>query len=166
MVLWEYWPRWIVALPGQHRGKVEVMLVNFMPLLVTSLFKFGMAFSEPGIWSSVRTKMMLGRSKLGDINVAESMTVASTSELARSTAVATETSSRAVLFVRLPLTWVRQIGKPSMATIRSPAYRNRQSGPTMPPRWSARSKLLEMLSQRRSGRPPSTKPDTLARPGC
>jgi hypothetical protein len=60
MVLWEYWPRWIVALPGQHRGKVEVMLVNFMPLLVTSLFKFGMAFSEPGIWSSVRTKMMLG----------------------------------------------------------------------------------------------------------
>jgi hypothetical protein len=36
------------------------MLVNLMPLLVTSLFKLGMAFYEPGNWSSVRTKIMLG----------------------------------------------------------------------------------------------------------
>src|SRR5215217_5086767 len=59
-VLWAYWPRWMVALPGQHKGKVEVMLVNFTPSLVTLALRLGMAFSEPGNWSSVRTKIMLG----------------------------------------------------------------------------------------------------------
>src|SRR5215213_2925721 len=34
--------------PGQHRGKVEVMLVNLTPWLVTLLFSAGMAFSVPG----------------------------------------------------------------------------------------------------------------------
>src|SRR5215212_3641200 len=50
----------MVARAGQHRGKVEVMVVNFTPWLVTLAFRLGIAFSEPGNWSSVRTKTMLG----------------------------------------------------------------------------------------------------------
>src|SRR5215210_3318795 len=51
----------MVARPGQHRGKVEVMLVNFTPWSMTLLFSAGILFSVPGHWSSVRTKTMLGR---------------------------------------------------------------------------------------------------------
>jgi hypothetical protein len=47
------------------QGKVEVTLVNSTPLLVTMFLKAGLSFSVPGNWSSVRTKMMLGRSTLG-----------------------------------------------------------------------------------------------------
>src|SRR3954470_10324238 len=107
-VLWGYCPRRMVALAGQHRGNVEIVLVNSTPLLMMLFFRAGISFSVPGNWSSVRTKMMLGRSTLGDINGAGSMIVTS-SALATSTAVATKTSTRAVLFVRLPLTLVGQM---------------------------------------------------------
>jgi hypothetical protein len=92
-VLWAYCPRRIVALDGQHRGKVEVISVNSTPLLVMLSFRAGIMFSVPGNWSSVRTKMMLGRWTLGDIGVADSKTATSSTAVARSTAVATEASS-------------------------------------------------------------------------
>src|SRR5215203_2285473 len=59
-VLWAYCPRRMVARPGQHKGKVEVVLVNLTPWLVMSFFRAGILFSVPGNWSSLRTKMMLG----------------------------------------------------------------------------------------------------------
>src|SRR5215204_4930621 len=59
-VLWGYCPRWMVARAGQHKGKVDTVLVSFTPSLVTLLLRFGISFSVLGNWSSVRTKMMLG----------------------------------------------------------------------------------------------------------
>src|SRR5215204_1905720 len=61
-VLWGYCPRWMVARAGQHKGKVDIVLVNFTPSLVMLLFRNGILASVPGNWSSVRTKIMLGLS--------------------------------------------------------------------------------------------------------
>src|SRR5918998_1995163 len=97
-VLWAYCPRRMVARAGQHKGKVEIMLVNSTPLLVMLFFRAGIKFSVPGNWSSVRTKIMLGRSTVGAIDLAESITVTSTT-LARSTAVTIEARSRTVVFM-------------------------------------------------------------------
>src|SRR5215203_812114 len=59
-VLWAYWPRRMVALPGQQKGKVEIMFANLSPLVVMLFLRLGIAFSVPGYWSSVSTKTMLG----------------------------------------------------------------------------------------------------------
>src|SRR5215218_5001356 len=95
-VLWAYWPRWMVARPGQHRGKVEVMLVNLTPSLVTLDFRAGISFSEPGNWSSVRTKTMLGRSAAAAPDPDGPIPVSITTRLARSIAVTTEADSLTV----------------------------------------------------------------------
>ena len=47
-VLWAYCPRRMVARPGQHRGEVEVAVVNFTPWLVMLFFKAGIMFAVPG----------------------------------------------------------------------------------------------------------------------
>src|ERR687889_2236329 len=93
-VLWAYCPRSMVALAGQHSGYVEVMLVNFTPWLMIFFFKAGIAFSVPGNWSSVRTKIMLG---LVAAAFMEPIAVRSTTTLARSSADANETDSRTAL---------------------------------------------------------------------
>src|SRR5215208_3740199 len=99
-VLWAYCPRRMVARAGQHKGKVEVMLVNSTPLLMMLFFRAGIKFSVPGNWSSVRTKIMLGSSAAAAIDLAEPITTASTTTLARSTAVTIEATSRIALPIR------------------------------------------------------------------
>jgi hypothetical protein len=65
---------------------------------------------------------MLGRSTVGAIDLAESITVTSTT-LARSTAVPTEATSRTVLLIRLGLSLVWQTRTLSRVTIPSRTYR-------------------------------------------
>jgi hypothetical protein len=87
-----------VARPGQHKGKVEVVSVNFTPWLVMLFFKAGIAFSVPGNWSSVKTKMMLGgslgASATADRDLAEPIPVTSATTLARRIAVIIEANCR------------------------------------------------------------------------
>src|SRR5215203_330573 len=108
-VLWAYWPRRMVARPGQHRGEVEVMLVNSTPWLVMLLLRAGMAFWVPGNWSSVRTKTMLGLGAAAP-DLAEPSTTTSTTTLATSTAVVTEANSRTALPIPTRPSLVRRNG--------------------------------------------------------
>src|SRR5215212_2541476 len=116
-VLWAYCPRSMVALAGQHSGYVEVMLVNFTPWLVIFFFKAGIAFSVPGNWSSVRTKIMLGLVAAAPAFM-ELIAVRSTTTLARSSAVANETDSRTALPIptRPSLVRRRKLRRPYLFT--------------------------------------------------
>src|SRR5215208_6421845 len=102
-VLWAYWPRRMVALPGQHKGKVEIMFANLSPLLVMLFLRLGIAFSVPGYWSSVSTKTMLGLAAGASVSrtvsraVSRRMQPEKTKET--STTSATEANGRATLFI-------------------------------------------------------------------
>src|SRR5215218_2870558 len=106
-VLWAYWPRRMVALPGQQKGKVEIMFSNLSPLLVMLFLRLGIAFSVPGYWSSVSTKTMLGLAAGASVSrtvsravsraVSRRMQPEKTKET--STTSATEANGRATLFI-------------------------------------------------------------------
>src|SRR5215211_625276 len=106
-VLWAYWPRRMVALPGQQKGKVEIMFSNLSPLLVMLFLRLGIAFSVPGYWSSVSTKTMLGLAAGASVSGAVSWTVSRTVSRGMqpektketSTTSATEANGRATLFI-------------------------------------------------------------------
>src|SRR5215204_5748011 len=98
-VLWAYWPRRMVALPGQHKGKVEIMFSNLSPLLVMLFLRLGIAFSVPGYWSSVSTKTMLGLAAGASVSRTVSRRMQPEKTKETSTTSATEANGRAPLFI-------------------------------------------------------------------